>query len=115
MRILLGATLICLFASALPAAADTAVLSADGGNTLYETLDGPLSNGAGERTFAGVTTRGSKRRALLRFDISASLPAGAVITKEDTSGPQPALYFGGSKVPGGISVKISMFTNWTEA
>jgi len=51
----------------------------DRDNTLYETTDGSLSNGAGERLFAGVTASGFLRRTLLRFDVSG-IPAGARVT-----------------------------------
>jgi hypothetical protein len=66
----------------LPAAHDDGIrrLTPELDNTLYQTNDGSLSNGAGERLFAGVTAAGFSRRALLRFDLSA-VPEGARITK----------------------------------
>jgi hypothetical protein len=51
-------------------------------NTLFEDLQLDLSSGAGVHLFAGRTgPSGSslRRRGLLRFDIAAGLPAGAVI------------------------------------
>jgi hypothetical protein len=50
-------------------------------NTLYESSTGALSNGAGQRFFAGRSNQltGSIRRGLLAFDIAGSIPAGAVI------------------------------------
>ena len=57
-------------------------------NTLYEDVGGALSNGAGEYLFAGRTgaTGGdSIRRALIAFDVSASVPGGATITSVSLS------------------------------
>jgi len=41
---------------------------------------GALSNGAGEFLFVGRTSASGVKRALLQFDIAASLPAGATVT-----------------------------------
>lgn len=46
-------------------------------NTLYESIFGDASNGAGISLFIGLNAFGSSRRALLRFDVAAALPAGA--------------------------------------
>jgi hypothetical protein len=50
-------------------------------NTLYESSAGDKSNGAGAYFFVGRTNQGldPRRRALLAFDISASLPPDATI------------------------------------
>ncbi|MCV6636197.1 PQQ-dependent sugar dehydrogenase [Candidatus Albibeggiatoa sp. nov. NOAA] len=49
-------------------------------NTLYENASGNISNGGGEFIFAGTTARGSsKRRAVLAFDVTSQIPAGATI------------------------------------
>lgn len=48
-------------------------------NTLYQSATGNLSNGAGDSLFAGVTGMGSTRRAVLRFDVAAMVPANATI------------------------------------
>jgi hypothetical protein len=48
-------------------------------NTLYESPTGGLSNGKGVGVFSGATATGSIRRALLRFDVAGTLPAGAVV------------------------------------
>ena len=40
---------------------------------------GSLANGAGDYFFAGETAVGSKRRALLRFDVASAIPAGSTI------------------------------------
>jgi len=48
-------------------------------NTLFQSVTGDVSDGAGPVFFAG-TSGTSVRRALLRFDVAGALPAGAVIT-----------------------------------
>jgi hypothetical protein len=48
-------------------------------NTIYQSSNGSLSNGAGEYLFAGKTATGSIRRALVKFDFSA-IPSNATIT-----------------------------------
>lgn len=48
-------------------------------NTLYESINGDTSNGAGQYFFTGRTNGGSRRRALLAFDIAAHVPGGATI------------------------------------
>ncbi len=47
-------------------------------NTLYETVDGSTSNGAGDRIFIGKIQGGATRRAVMEFDVS-SIPAAATI------------------------------------
>lgn len=48
-------------------------------NTLYQTLTGDASNGAGTGIFVGLNAFGSIRRAVLRFDVAAAVPAGAKV------------------------------------
>ena len=48
-------------------------------NTLYENATGAVSNGAGDFVFTGETREGFKRRAVMRFDIAANIPAGSTI------------------------------------
>ncbi len=48
-------------------------------NTLYETADGSLSNGAGDFLFVGKTNSGTIRRAVFMFNIAGNIPAGATI------------------------------------
>ncbi len=58
------------------------VLTAVRDNTLYQTVDGSTSNGAGSYLFVGrvgASGGGAVRRALMKFDLS-SIPAGATIT-----------------------------------
>ena len=48
-------------------------------NTLYQTALGDLSNGKGPSVFVGLTAGGRVRRAVMKFDVAGSLPAGAKI------------------------------------
>jgi len=72
-----------LAASVLTAARDAAQTTVEllpsQDNTLYQSNTGHLSNGSGWHLFAGLTAADLKRRALLRFDVAASVPAGATI------------------------------------
>ncbi len=65
-------------ATPLPPGSTTIEPSAD--NTLFEDSSGFRSNGAGDYLFVGNTASGNTRRALLRFDVAAAVPAGATIT-----------------------------------
>ena len=68
-------------------------------NTLYESANGSLSNGAGTGFFAGRTNQAveSIRRGLMAFDIAGNIPSGATISSvtlalnmsQTVSGPQP--------------------------
>lgn len=71
--------ILFLLLPALPARADTLSLPPDADNTLYEDIAGSLSNGHGDYLFGGLTLFNSKRRSLLRFDLTA-LPENATIT-----------------------------------
>lgn len=72
--------LCCVLFIATAASADTVTLQARKDNTLFEDPNGALSNGAGAYLFAGHTNEGKKRRALIAFDVAASIPAGSTIT-----------------------------------
>jgi hypothetical protein len=48
-------------------------------NTLFQNSLGSLSNGAGDHVFAGTTLNGEIRRAVIEFDLTGALPAGARI------------------------------------
>jgi hypothetical protein len=48
-------------------------------NTRYESAS-PASSGAGSFLYAGETSRNGSRRALLRFDVASTVPAGATVT-----------------------------------
>jgi len=76
---------LCLVAATLAglaggAAADTVTLEPNQDNTLYEDAAGGRSNGSGQHLFSGATDDGLIRRAVLRFDVAGSLPAGASVT-----------------------------------
>src|SRR5437016_2715049 len=65
--------------SARLAAASIISVGAIKDNTLYQDVDGVLSNGLGEHFFAGVTAGDQIRRGLIAFDIASVVPAGATI------------------------------------
>jgi hypothetical protein len=66
---------------AQPTSAHPVVVPASRDATLIESPDGALANGAGPVFFAGRTgqTTGSRRRALLAFDVAGALPQGASV------------------------------------
>ena len=86
-----------------PAAASavtlTATLSPSKDNTLFEELDGALSNGAGPYFFVGSTAQSSNtlRRGLIKFDVTGTVPSFATILSatlhlnmsQTATGPQP--------------------------
>jgi hypothetical protein len=79
--------LLCAVLLAGNAAADIVNLNPDKDNTIYEGSQGgnPPDNfednscGAGDYLFSGLTNDNFARRALLKFDIAGSVPAGATI------------------------------------
>lgn len=77
IRLFTTAVLILSFAAEAHAQS-VAELTASRNNTLYESGDGDISNGKGDHIFAGVTSGGNIRRALLYFDLS-EIPEGAQI------------------------------------
>ena len=75
--------LVCvllLAACCTPLQAGTVFLQATQDNTLYESPSGRLSNGAGERMFAGLNTDLTRRRAVFAFKDLGDIPQGATIT-----------------------------------
>lgn len=75
--------LYLVFVCSLVAAAvgaDTATLSPSKDATLFEDSQGTLANGGGQFFFAGRTNQPKTRRALLAFDVTGAIPAGATIT-----------------------------------
>ncbi len=64
---------------AAQAAADVVVLDSVKDNTLYEDPSGLLSNGKGHSLFSGITAQNFIRRALLKFDVAATVPPGSTI------------------------------------
>lgn len=74
------AAVLALIAVSSGVRADTVTIGPAKDNTLYEEVTGLLSNGAGSYFFAGNTNTPEMRRALIKFDIAAAVPAGATIT-----------------------------------
>ena len=72
-----------LFASSVVAtsafAQTTATIPCSLDNTLYEQATGSLSNGKGPGIFTGLNAIGSKRRALMQFDVASVVPARSKI------------------------------------
>lgn len=62
-----------------PAAAQVLTLEAARDNTLFADAQGDTSSGAGPSLFAGRNSQGLVRRTLVRFDIVAAWPNGAVL------------------------------------
>jgi hypothetical protein len=81
---------------------ETVVLTASKDNTLFESSNGSTSNGAGVHLFSGTTASGSRRRALLAFNIASQVPADARIrsvvlklhVSQTISGAEPMELFG---------------------
>jgi hypothetical protein len=71
------AAILCTFAPA--ARADVVTLTPVKDNTLYQDVLGSLSNGAGVNLFAGKTTTGRLRRAVLDFDVARAVHPGAIV------------------------------------
>ena len=62
---------------------DTVILAPNRDNTLYESMTGTESNGAGDSLFAGrtgVNNNGQIRRGTISFDVASSVPANVTIT-----------------------------------
>lgn len=70
-----------LFVVGTTARADTVTLVADRDATLIEDAFGGWANGSGPNLFAGRTAQGegSIRRTLIRFDVAAAVPPGAIV------------------------------------
>lgn len=77
-RILSG-LMAALGLAAAPVAADIALVSAAADGSMFSET-GEFANGAGDFIFAGQTDRGDNRRALIRFDAAAAVPAGSIVT-----------------------------------
>ena len=67
---------LCLPHSSFAAAA---ILEPVRDNTLFEDANGDTSNGAGPAFFAGRNNQNHTRRAVVNFDVAATVPAGAKI------------------------------------
>ncbi|MHC4948703.1 MAG: DNRLRE domain-containing protein [Planctomycetota bacterium] len=81
---LLAAGTVALALAAVPAArGDVVTVGASKDNTLFESATGGLSNGAGDRIYAGLTGSFAGvniRRGLLAFDVASAVPSGSTIT-----------------------------------
>lgn len=87
----------------------TVVLTPTKDNTLYESTNGTVSNGAGENFFVGNTRLASSRRGLIAFDLTDLLPSNAMIVSA-------TLQLQMSKTNGGVSA-VSLhrvLKNWGE-
>ncbi len=90
-------TLTAILALAPQSKADVVTITPTQDNSIYSE-SGTLSNGAGTFLFTGQNSFGNRRRALLRFEIVGSVPAGATIhsvelvlhVSNSVSGPLPA-------------------------
>jgi hypothetical protein len=73
--------LSCIFPLSFASAQTQVTLSPSKDNTLYESVAGELSNGAGQHFFVGRTNQpaNSIRRALIAFDIAGHIPANSTI------------------------------------
>lgn len=73
--------LLPLFLAALPGQSRTSEIPASADATLIEDAEGDLANGSGPVFHAGRTsqTENGVRRGLLRFDVAAHVPAGAIV------------------------------------
>jgi len=76
MRTLLVLASICLSTNVL---AETVMLEATQDNTLFDSADGTLPNGAGYFMFVGQTSENKARRAVLAFKNLGAIPADAQI------------------------------------
>jgi len=96
-RTLVLAAAVLLAVATTGARAGTVDIQPSKDNTLYEDLQGDLSNGAGIYFFAGKTAINELRRGLIAFDIAGSVPPGVTITdasltmnmSKTISGPAP--------------------------
>ncbi len=89
--------------------ADDISLPASKDNTIFS--EGDLSNGSGDHLFSGTNGIGNFRRALLKFDVAASLPVGATIDSVQLS-------LNVSKVPDVFPQNFSLFlltSDWGES
>jgi hypothetical protein len=98
-----GSWLSLLSLLAASASAETVIIPCAADNTLIESATGALSNGSGPAVFVGRNSQaqGSRRRALLQFDVAGAVPSGVIVTRAEltltltpTSNPQAVLEIG---------------------
>ena len=88
--------------------AQTVMIGASQDNSIYQNLPGN-SNGAGVNIFAGTNGATSPRRALLKFNIAAAIPANSTITSVTLT-----LYCNRT-ISGNTNVTLHrLFQNWGE-
>src|SRR5215831_15897869 len=75
----IAAALCTALAIESPGLADQVTLSPLKDNTIFSESNS-TSNGAGTGIFAGKTSTGAIRRALLAFNVAGAIPAGSTIT-----------------------------------
>ncbi len=115
MRSSCNVALIFVWGSFLwrPAAvvAETVTIQPAADATLIEDAGGALANGADSGIFAGRTAQGSGaiRRALIRFDVAAAIPAGAQITSATLT-----LYMSKTRAAAHSISLQRVLTGWTE-
>jgi hypothetical protein len=63
----------------------TITLGASKDNTLYQSTEGNISNGAGSYFIAGETNGSAVRRGVIAFDIADNIPAGSTINSATLS------------------------------
>src|SRR5882757_7077733 len=76
-RLMLAASLFCVFVSSAAFAAEVVTLNPSADATMYSE-NGSLGNGGGQFFFAGKTSAPAFRRSPLKFNLS-SIPAGSDI------------------------------------
>lgn len=110
LKLLIGCVVVAPCVASGPSrGADEVLLVSSRDNTLYETDDGSLSNGAGQHCFAGTTALGEKRRALVAFDLTGAIPEGSIIV-----GATLTLHMS-KTIVGGVDVSISrVLRDWGE-
>lgn len=93
-------------------AQNTVIIPALKDNTLFEDVNGEISNGAGDYLFFGSTNQNELRRALLMFDVDSVLESGDSIINV-------SLKFEVSKLPSGggngNSTIHTVSQNWGES
>lgn len=110
---LLGLLLAVVVVAVAPngAGALTLELTAVRDNTLFQDADGDTSNGAGAGNFCGRNSQGRIRRAVLRFDVAATLPANAVLDSA-----RLVLHMASSSDPLGRTLRLHrVLADWGEA
>jgi hypothetical protein len=77
---------------------EQATVGAARDNTLYQSADGSLSNGAGQYVFAGNNNLRQARRVLLQFDLAAAgVPATATVDSVSLTLSMSRSEFGGTQ------------------